>query len=388
MKYNKKFKICRIATVPIALYGSKHQLVELSREGIDLTIVCTPTDLFMELEDNKHYKLFGISISREISFFSDLTTLVKLFLFFKKNKFEIVHSHTPKAGILVAISAFLARVPCRVHTYTGQRWVTLKGPKRKILILCDTIISKLNTFCFADSPSQVDFLIEKKIVNPKKTSCLKDGSIAGIDLNRFSFEKFTPRNEKTRKDLNISSQDIVITFLGRVVKDKGIGELVKAFLKINKKHTNIKLLLLGPIEKNHELSNEIITTIKQEKNIIHLGFVTEPEKYLAISHIFCLPSYREGFPSVILEANALKVPAIGTNIVGLKDTIINNQTGYLVEQFDTDDLTEKLNILISNNDLREEMGEFAYQRVIKSFSSKVITKELARKYKSFINWNL
>ena len=378
---DKKIKICRIATAPIAMYGYKKYFELIGRENIELTLVCSNGYLFENLKSPNNYRLIPIEIKRDISLLWDIKSLITLIIFLRKEKFDIVHSNTPKAGLLVSVAAFIARVPIRLHHFTGQRWVFMKGMKRKILILCDKLTSTLNTHCFADSKSQVDFLINHNIIKRKRISCLGEGSFGGVDLEMFSKEKFQLNVTRTKNTLNLKEGDFVISFLGRVVKDKGIKELVKAFKFLEKKYNFLHLLLIGPFEEEQDpLDYDILSEIKSNPRIHAVGMALTPQKFLAVTDLFCLASYREGFGSVVLEANAMQIPSVGTNIVGLRDSIIDGETGLLCEPYNDNSLSEKIEQLIVNQNLRANMGKRAYARVKKTYSCNIMKDLLLEKY--------
>lgn len=373
-------KIARIGSVPFSLLPYSFHFEELQSLGAQITIITSPDENFHLLKSLKITDVVGINIEREINIFKDILTLINLYLYFRKNQFDIIHSSTPKAGLLVAIAAKLAKCRIVIHTFTGQRWDTLTGIKKYILIYCDKLICTLNTKLFADSPSQVEFLIKHNLVHPKKISCLGKGSYAGILIN-----KFKPLNEDEKYhrklQLGFSNDSIIISFIGRIVKDKGIIELINAFKKLIDLYPNLHLLIVGPIEQGLDpIPGETLKFIKESKNIYLTGYVTNPDFYLGVSDIFCLPSHREGFGTVIIEAASMKIPSIGTNIKGIKDAIENNNTGLLFELNNVEDLAKKLEILIVNVEFRTKLGLHAYHRTVEHFDSKIISRNLFNEY--------
>lgn len=382
---NKKVKIARIATVPIALIGYKHMLESLEKNEFETSLIVSPGDHFEEIKDIKISNVYPINISREISPIKDLWSIIRLVMHFVKADYKIVHSNTPKAGLIVAIAGYIARVPIRLHTFTGQRWTTLHGMKRKILVYIDKLIGILNTHCYADSPSQVEFLITNGLIARSKISCIHKGSFAGIDLQRFNYQKLHSCQDDLLKKFGLDSAKLKIVYVGRIVKDKGIEELVNAFNLVTKKIENIELILVGPFEKENSVSEEIRKQIISSSQIKSIGFYPRPEEYLAIADIFCLPSYREGFGSVILEAAALKLPSIGSNITGIKDAIVDTVTGLLVPSHNVDKLAEAIEVLCLNESLRMSMGESAYQRVINDFDANFINSCVAKEYRRLLS---
>ncbi len=380
----KQVKVARIATVPMFFQVYKHQFEALNKD-FDLTLITSADDDFIKLAKMKVNHTHAIDIPRNIQPLNDLISLGKLYRHFRNSRYSITHSTTPKAGLLVAIAAFFARVPTRLHTYTGQRWVTLTGVKRAILILADKLIGMLNTHLYADSHSQMDSLIQLNICDAQKISVIHRGSFAGIDLERFNYEQLINQKDQTRKELNISTNDRVIIFVGRIVKDKGIVELIESFKQLSIRIKDLKLLIVGPYEEALDpIPSEIRKEIENNDLIMTTGMKSDPEKYLAAADLFCIPSYREGFGSSALEAAALKIPSVGTNIVGLRDAISNNETGILVPLHNIDQLTMALTTMIEDSHKREQMGQAAYDRVLNDFNQKIISKKIIEEYKAFL----
>ena len=302
-------------------------------------------------------------------------------LLFHKNKFALVHSVSPKAGLLTAISAWFVRIPNRLHTFTGQVWVTKKGIIRWILKSLDKLIVTLNTKILVDGFSQKDFLIEENIFNADDALVLGNGSLSGVDLQRF--KPSIKQKEIIRKKLNIPDNCIVFLFVGRIKKDKGIIELVSAFSNICIKNNNIYLLIVGPDEDKlgQELSNRLGLSLKYTRFI---NFTKTPEKYMMASDIFVIPSYREGFGSVVIEAASCGIPSIGSDIYGLNDSIKDGETGILVPAKSHKLLEEAMLKLLVNDNLRIKMGEKAHYQAKKKFSQDKLTLLLIQLYERII----
>ncbi|MCG8615728.1 MAG: glycosyltransferase, partial [Desulfobacterales bacterium] len=334
-------------------------------------------------DKNLRYK--EVEICRQISVFKDLAALIKLVKLFAINRFDIVHSTTPKAGLLSAIAALVAGVPVRLHTWTGQPWVTLSETKKYITMAADVLIGLLSTHCYADSPSQREFLIKKRIVSPKKISVINKGSISGIDLQRFHPGKMTYSEKAALKKKHKLPEDgTVITFIGRINKDKGIVELISAFNAMIDSGYEADLLLVGPMDQDSEGHDlEFHTEFKcliDRPRIHYIGHQDKPENYLEISDLFCLPSYREGFGTTVIEAAAMGVPTLGTKINGLVDAVDDGKTGLLVEVKDASALAEGLRILLDNPRGMKQMGWNARQRCIKLFDRELINKLVRKEY--------
>jgi len=366
-------KICRVSTVPFFVNTQlASQIKSIKSAGYEVSVACSEGDLV--IEDITHHI---VPIQRPIALIADLMSCLKLYLLFRKEGFDIIHSTTPKAGLLTALSGFFARTPVRLHTFTGQAWAESSGVKRILLKSLDKLIVKLNTHVYADSPSQMQFLIEQEIVSQNNISCLGKGSLAGVNLNRFK-----PSQENSLKLKNkykINDDVFVFLFLGRLAKDKGIIELIRAFEKLSDSNSKFCLLLVGPMEKTLELFMSKIKASKPD-NLLFFDFSPNPEDFYAVADVMVLPSYREGFGTTVIEAAAMGVPTIGTNIYGLSDAILDDKTGILVEPRNIDDLLRAMQFLLDNKKEAVRLGENAQQRAYKGFSSDYVSQLVIDEY--------
>ena len=378
-----RLTLCRVVTVPLTFQTLlKEQLRHISRNGIDLTIVCSPGQELDNLETELGVVSVGISMERKPSPLADLRSLIHLVRFMRRNRFDVVHSSTPKAGLLTAFACLLSRAPVRLHTFTGQPWVELKGLRKSIPRTCDRITAKLMTHCYADSSSQRDFLIREGVISKHKISVIGKGSISGVDVERFSPKRWGGKAAiQTRCELEISQTSPVIAFLGRITRDKGIVELLGAFKEVSRKRPDVELLLVGPYEPERDpLPQDIVEAIASDRRVHNVGFTSVPEKFLGVAEIFCLPSYREGFGSVVIEAAAMGLPAVATSIVGLMDAVEDGKTGILVPPKTVNPLKDALLRLLENKELRLEMGRAARERAIRDFDSRNVNELVVDEY--------
>ena len=385
---NKKLnniKIARVATIPFFIETQLQGQIKFTiQSGAKVTLVSSENKSSNKSFDSDYVT---INIQRNISPFRDFIALIRLWLLFRKARFDIVHSVTPKAGLLCSIASKLSGVPVRLHTYTGQPWVELTGYKYFFAKSSDKIISILNTHCYADSDSQKKFLIKKGVVTFDKVSVLGLGSLAGVDLKRFNPNLYSmPDRSLIKKSLGIPKNAFVILFLGRVVRDKGVIELVSAFNSIFLKNENIYLLFSGPQELSL-LDLGIKIGSELEKRIKFTGYTDIPEQYMVASNVLCIPSYREGFSTVVIESAAMGIPAIGTNIYGLIDSIIDGETGLLVESKNVKQLANALLKIFNDIDLCQLLGKTAQKRVIKYFSSELINQQVIDEYARLLGKN-
>ena len=355
-----------------------HQINALV-EFYDVTIVTNLNNNSSILDNiSSKVSVVNLRIERDINLFLDLRALLLLILIFYKNGFSLVHSVSPKAGLLSAIAAWTTRVPKRFHTFTGQVWVTKKGMSRWFLKLLDKVVVTLNTTILVDSFSQQDFLIEEGVIPKNFSIVLGNGSISGVNVNRFKPSEV--HKNLIRNQLNIRDDCVIFLFVGRVKKEKGIFELVQAFKNVSQQHNDVALIIVGPDEEG--LKQEIISRLGTCKEYVRfIDFTKMPEKYMSASDIFVLPSYREGFGSVIIEAASCGLPSIGSNIYGLIDAIKEKETGFLVPVRSSKLLEEAMLKLVSDDKLRNKMGSNARKRAVDHFSQDKITREILQLYK-------
>ena len=376
-------KLARVATSPSFLLTQLHgQIMYLNENSINIDLISSPGAELNAFTWGDALRHKSICIEREIRPYKDFVALIKLFLYFKKNKFDIVHSSTPKAGLLCVIAAFMARSPVVMHSFTGQVWATKKGLKRFILKCCDKLIVKLTDAVYADSDSQAKFLLKNKISKSSdKISVLADGSLAGVDLKRFDIKFRNDWRKKIRSNLSISNEDFVFVFAGRIKKDKGVFDLLDSFENIQ----SANLLICGPNEiESPDLNRRFLSQIESLDRVHYLGNVENPEHYFSAADVLVLPSYREGFGTVVIEAAAMGVPAIGSRIPGLTDAIIDGETGILFEKGNVTDLCSKMKLCCDERSYVERLGVSAHERVSSNFSLEYISSLQLKEYKKLL----
>jgi glycosyltransferase involved in cell wall biosynthesis len=373
---NPKPKIYFVATVDFAINAFLLNHLKALSQHFDVTVIVNTDDADFLIKQGVDVNVIPLNISRNIHILSDIACLIRLISIFIKYHPSSVHSITPKAGLLAMLAAFFARVPFRIHTFTGQVWASKVGLKRFMLKSFDRLIARLATFNIIDSPSQQQFLIDEKVLSKKNSVVFGLGSVSGVDLKRFKANK-AAFNE-LRDALGISDDAFVFTYLGRLNKDKGILDLAQAFSKI--KDSNAYLLIVGPDEGGFVDEIKKINAHKLEQ-IRFVGFTKVPEQYLAASNALCLPSYREGFGSVIIEAAAIGVPAIASNIYGISDALVNNETGLLHIAADINSILDCLSTFLNDPKLVKKYGDTSKLRAVKDFDANLITAHWVDFYK-------
>lgn len=380
----KKIKIARIVTIPFTLISLRGLFQEMIKQGnFELHIICG-NDQYLDVLKKEFPEIIfhEVYIPRNVAVVADLKALFKLIKIFWHEDFSIVHSHTPKAGILTSLAGFISLRKIRIHTFTGQVWANYKGLKKKFFILLDKIIVNLNTVNYVDSNGQREFLIENGVGTREKLKVLNKGSIAGIDVKKFSIDNVHTHSQELRENFFPHYTGKVLLYLGRVNNDKGLKELAEAFLELTGKF-NFKLMIVGPREKlNQDLEN-LLNILEGHKDVHFHEFVKNPEFFLAMCDIYCLPSYREGCPTTVLEASALEKAVLASNIYGIRDIVEVGKTALLFEAGNTKDLVNKLKIMLNDEINLLEMGALGRQFVCENFSQEILTQEMIKDYKLY-----
>jgi glycosyltransferase involved in cell wall biosynthesis len=380
----KKVKLAIIVTVPSFFVHIINNIKEYQKNGFEVELISSHAEYGQFLRNEHGFSVTEINIPRNISPLQDLISLWNLYRHFRKNSYDIVHSGTPKAGLLVALAGKIARVPVRLHTFTGQRWATIKGPLRFLLKKLDQLIIRLNTRCYADSPSQIQFLVDSGVAKAGAVHCLHKGSFGGIDPAHFERSQFPQARQDISKKLNLDSGVPWILYVGRITANKGTKELISAFLNSLEK-TDSRLLIMGDFEGIHPEHDAVwVTPLQNHPKIKQIPFQTNPEYYMAAADFLCLPSYREGFGTVVLEAAASGICAIGTDIPGLRDAIADGESGILVPLLDITALENAIVKLVTNEPLRLKLGQNALKRAAHDFDYKTIAQLQMHEYQNLL----
>ena len=372
-------KICYVATIPAVVNSFLRDHIQAAAEIYSVTIVCNFEN--QHLLDGLNASIIFLAIERKPSPSKDLQVLFKLFKLFRKEHFDIVHTHMPKTGLLGMLAARFAGVPIRINTFHGEVWATRTGWRRKALKLLDQLVGLLATTILVVSPSQQAFLVKEGILPPGKAKVIAAGSICGVNPARFhpdSDIRFTLRN-----DLGIAQTATVILFVGRLNWDKGMLDLASAFDTIAKQNSSVVLLLVGAEEDVSFSQIQAICVAKSDR-LHYVSFTSAPEHYMAAADIFCLPSYREGLPMTILESAACAIPTVASRIYGITDAVAEGKTGVLFTAADIAGLTQALLKLIDDPLLRQEMGEAARVRALELFPSHKITEGMLALYSELL----
>ena len=368
-----------VANVEFAVNAFLLNHIKKLIQHYDITVIVNTKYPNFLLSQGLNVRVIPISISRNIHPINDFFSLLKLFYIFLKDRPDAVHSITPKSGLLSMIASFFARIPLRIHTFTGQPWANSRGFVRFSLKSIDTLIANLASFNIVDSHSQRRFLVKQGVLTYSNSIVFGAGSVCGVDLKRFKTNKKIC--SRIRNELSIPDSAFIFIYLGRITKDKGILDLINAHTQISDK--NIYLLIVGPNEQGFK--EKILSLINFDTSKIRLIDLTDkPEAYLAASNVLCLPSHREGFGNVIIEAAAMGIPAIASDIYGISDAIINKETGILHQPKNQDDITNCMKLFLNNREKVKQYGLAAKSRVLLEFNSEILTDHWLRFYKLHI----
>lgn len=375
-------KVCFVTAVPMTLraFMRNHLLVLSERYDTSAIADFKVEDLTDEWLPG--VRLVPIRIARAISPTADLWALWTLFRYFRSGHFDTVHSVTPKAGLLAMTAARLAGVPHRIHCFTGQVWATRRGLGRTLLKGADRFIAANATHILTDSHSQRAFLESEGVLDKGLADVLGHGSISGVDIERFHPDEGA--RKKIRSELGVPQQACLLLFLGRLNRDKGILDLAQAFTRLASNHSDVWLVMVGPDEG--DISAQLERSCGDAMaRVRRVGYTTTPEHYMAAADVFVLPSYREGFGSVVIEAAACGIPAVASRIYGLTDAVEEDVTGLLHPPGNIAALYDSLARLCGDHALRTRMGAMARERAARDFSMASVTAALLAYYEKILN---
>ena len=377
-----KKKLFRVAAVSGSLAVLLKGQLRYMNQYYSVTGIASEGPNHDVIRKNEGVRTISLRINRKINLLQDIVSLYELYRLFKREKPFIVHSLTPKAGLLSMTAAYLAGVPHRLHTFTGLIFPTQTGIMKKVLIFFDKVICYCATRIYPEGEGVKRDLLENNITK-KKLTIIGNGNINGIDLNHFDPALFDARAQQNiRSKWGFAGTDFILCFVGRIVLDKGIVEMVTSFLQISKKHENCKLLLIGPFENEASpIPENIIHEIKNNKHIISAGWQKDVRPFLAISNIFVFPSYREGFPNVLLQSGAMGKYSIVTDINGSNEIIETNNNGTIIPVKNSDALTAAINeVYLKFNEVKANQS---YRQLIKSkYDQNIVWQSQLKEYAS------
>lgn len=374
----KKKKFFVVTTIPDALKFLSGQY-GLIKESFDITAISSQRENLEAAGLKYGVKVHYIPMEREISLLIDSFALLRFIQYFRRERPTVVHGNTPKGGLLSMMAAWITKVPVRIYVCHGLRYQGCEGFKRKLLMLMEKISCCCATHVITVSYGMKKMLKEDRITD-KEPIVVWNGSISGVDAERFDpgrqFDK-----EKIRDSIGLASDNFVLTFVGRIVKDKGIDELVDAFTALVEKHPDMRLVLVGTIEEEgNPISPSAKKTIQNHPAIIALGERYDIPEILSVTDLFVFPSYREGFGLSLMEAGAMGVPAVATDIIGCNEVLVDGETGVLIPPHSSTDIVNVVDKLYTNKDLMKLMGENCRAHILSKYEAKKLLKEYVNLY--------
>jgi len=382
-----KQKIIRITTVPLSLkilLKGQHRF--MSSNGFEVVGVSSQEKDLEEVQSDEGIRVVSVEMTRTIAPLKDLKSLWDFYKLCKKEKPIMIHSHTPKAGIVGMLGAKLAGVPIRLHTVAGLPLMEAKGIKRKILDFVEELTYASATKVYPNSKGLYDFILQNKFTTKEKLKVIGNGSSNGIDTSFFSTQQVSKETQnQLKEELNITNDDFVFVFVGRLVADKGINELVTAFSKLSKEKKNIKLLLVGPFESDLDpLEKESLNEIDNNRSIISVGYQKDVRPYFAIANVLTFPSYREGFPNVVMQAGAMGLPSIVSDINGCNEIIKEGKNGTIIPVKDSDAIYNAMQRMIEDEYFYKQVNSTAREMITSRYEQNLVWQALLEEYNTLL----
>ena len=373
-------KLIRTSTIPASLENLLKGQLKMLSKYYNVLAVSSPGDDMETIEERDGVRTIAIPMERRISLIKDFISLIRLIVLFAKERPDMVHSITPKAGLLSMLAAWITRVPVRMHTFTGLVFPTATGKMQKLLIAMD----RLTCFCATHINPEGEG-VKRDLVNYNITSkplhIIANGNVNGIDL-----EYFDKTPEVVEKACSYKKEGtFTFCFVGRMVRDKGINELVHSFLRLYQKDERVRLLLVGPFEKELDpVLPEVEEHILHHPGICYMGYQNDVRPFLVASDALVFPSYREGFPNVVIQAGAMGLPAIVTDINGCNEIVLPDLNGVIIPSKDEQALYESMKYFASHPVEVERMAANARPLIASRYEQRIVWNALLDEYKSII----
>ena len=370
-------KICFITTVSITINQFiRFSFDEFRNNGYEIFVICDMDDKFMDSLPN-FVTPIPIKMSRGINVKDVFRAVFQMFSVFKREKFDIVQYSTPNASFYASIASWLAGVPIRLYCQWGLVFQSFTGLKQTVFKFIERLVCSLSTDVQPDSKGNLNLCRKLRFYGENKSRVVWNGSANGISLSKFSIEHKKEYSDFIRQKHNISKEAFVIGYVGRVGKEKGFEELMQMYYILMNKHQNIVLLYVGPNEKPETVSKQSLQFFDNCDKIIYTGgWVDDTEKYFAAMDVFVFPTYHEGFGSVTIEAEAMGVPVVVSDVPGPQDAIIDGITGYKVPPKNAEAFAKKVSLLIEDKNLCEKMGIEARRFVVENFDDQILLKKI------------
>lgn len=376
----QKIKLFRIATIPTSLESLLKGQLRMLNEHYEVVAVSSPGESMSVLRDREGVRTIEVPMERRISLVKDFISLLRMIWLFARERPDMVHSITPKAGLISMLAGWITRVPVRMHTFTGLVFPTATGRMQQLLIWMDRLTCACATHINPEGEGVKRDLIAYRITK-KPLHVIANGNVNGIDLAYFD------RTDEIMKQAATYRKEGSFTFcfVGRMVRDKGINELVSAFIRLHKQHPQARLLLVGHFEKELDpVSPETEKAIMEHPAICFVGFQPDVRPFLAVSDALVFPSYREGFPNVVIQAGAMGLPSIVTDINGCNEIVLPNENGVIIPPRNEEALYLAMENFLLHPEEIQHMAEKARPLIASRYDQKIVWKALLNEYKRII----
>lgn len=376
-------KLIRITTIPLSLEKLLEGQLTFMNSHYEVIAIAAEKERLEKYGEDNSVKTFWVEMTRKITPIEDLKAVFKLYRYFRIERPLIVHTHTPKAGIVGMLAGKLAGVPNRLHTVAGLPLLETSGFKRIVLNFVEKLTYSLATRVYPNSFELKKIILNLGYARESKLKVLGNGSSNGIDTSYFNPKSYGKKEKQAlREELNIPLNDLLFIFVGRLVKEKGINELVRAFQNLEKENPQVSLLLVGPFEEDLDpLDPQVFEIIRKHSKIFVTGYQPDVRPYFSVADVLVFPSYREGFPNVVLQALAMELPAIVTNINGCNEIVEQCKNGLLIPVKDDQALYQAMLELMKNTELRKNLALNARPFIQQNFERRGFWEILLKEYK-------
>lgn len=381
-------KLIRITTVPMALrYLLPGQLQFMQQNGFDVLMISADGPELADVIKNEGCRHVIVPMTRKITPMQDLKCLYQLIKIFRKEKPDIVHTHTPKAGLLGMLAAKFCGVKVRIHTVAGMPLMVEKGFKLKLLTFIEKLTYWAANHVWPNSNSLFNYITQHQFVKPAKLQVIAKGSTNGINIARFNKTVLTQDGiDAVKQQINYTADNIYLLCIGRLVADKGIVELVQVFTQLQNQHAHLRLVLVGDFEPELDpLPADVLQKIKNNSAIIHITWTQQVEYFMQLANYFVFPSHREGFPNVLLQAGAMQCPIICSRIPGNIDIVMHEQTGLIFDTASQPQMQQHIEYAINNPQKMETMAETLYETVQADYRRENIWQNILTTYNQLLH---
>jgi glycosyltransferase involved in cell wall biosynthesis len=383
-------KLIRITTVPMALrYLLPGQPQFMQQNGFDVLMISADGPELADVIKNEGCRHIIVPMTRKITPLQDVKCLWQLIKIFKKEKPDIVHTHTPKAGLLGMLAAKFCGIKVRIHTVAGMPLMVEKGFKLKLLTFIEKLTYWAANYVWPNSQSLYNYITAHKFTKPSKLHIICKGSTNGINLARFNKNVLTGEgNAAVKQQINYNAQNTYLLCIGRLVADKGIIELVHVFTKLQLQHTQLRLVLVGDFEQELDpLPADVLQQIKNNAAIIHITWTQQVEYFMHVADYFVFPSHREGFPNVLLQAGAMQCPIICSRIPGNVDIVSHEQTGLIFNTGNEDQMQQQIEYAITHTEKMKIMAVALHTIVNQNYQRENIWQNMLATYNELLHLN-